>query len=306
MNALGTTCEFDRFLSNLHSLCKDRLDPYITAVKRAKAEWELLERLPLARDFMLNSLQLGDRSVWRDCVRVARLRVICEAVAQSMDTQALVRSLDPRLISCLNACECVEQVIKDSGLSRRLQDAQAKEHDALVKKNGTDLESSESAWPGLSNVFKISMCSTAACDETDNESETSEVTDSSNDEEATNSQDSWIAHVAAASAANAEGTYLDMAGDLSGAMEQYALCSAELRLALSGEVRQVDVAKLQSQLKQVEGRMTALHPLLTSAKFPVHMKPSTRVVKPGARAAAPLLPISASAAVAAGPWLATR
>jgi len=313
MSTLVTIYEFDKVLNRLHGLCKDRLlNPLTTSVKRATAEWELLQGLPLARDFMLDSLKLGDRSIWRDCLRVARLRAICETLAHSMDTKIVERSKDPRLTSCLSACECVEKVLEDWGLGKRLQDARAREHDALVQKDESlDSESNtESAWSGLGDVFSRET----VCEESGNESEIFEASTQNpsrqvsdiTDEEAANS-DGCVAHMVMASAANAEATYLDMAGDVAGAMEQYAVCKTELILALSGRSQHVDVTKLQGQLKQVEGRMTALHPLLPGAKVSLNVKSDPGLQNnPSSEMLVPLPVPAASGAVAAGPWLASR
>eukprot|EP00931_Biecheleriopsis_adriatica_P082514 TRINITY_DN55953_c0_g1_i1.p1 TRINITY_DN55953_c0_g1~~TRINITY_DN55953_c0_g1_i1.p1 ORF type:complete len:322 (-),score=49.15 TRINITY_DN55953_c0_g1_i1:58-984(-) len=103
-------------------------------VKLAKAEFDLLVQLEVARDVMQKILKDGDRQVLLDifggdsgdCMRIARLRAVCELVHFSD-----MNAGDQRLQTCLRACESVEGVVRDQGLGERLKIAVDNEKAAI-------------------------------------------------------------------------------------------------------------------------------------------------------------------------------
>lgn len=99
-------------------------------VKAAKAELHVLGEFACMRDFMHEVLEkYSDRQRMMeifggDCIRIARVRALCEAAQATL--------ADQRLATCLAACVSIESVLVDLGLGERLRAAQARERLAMA------------------------------------------------------------------------------------------------------------------------------------------------------------------------------
>merc|ERR1711879_210082 len=95
-----------------------------SAVATRKAELDLLCELEVARDLMQAGVRSKhDRSALADvfggdCWRIEWIRALLETVEFSQ-----MNKNDQRLITCLNACHSVEQVLTDLGFTDQLNEA---------------------------------------------------------------------------------------------------------------------------------------------------------------------------------------
>ncbi|CAJ1443545.1 unnamed protein product [Effrenium voratum] len=110
-----------------------RVETCTSRVKLESAEINLLKVLEQARDVMTASLMSVSRELLQEvfggsCFRTAKIRAVLDALRLSPD-----RAGDLRLQGCRNACESVEQVLKDLGLGAALRKAQEAERQALAQ-----------------------------------------------------------------------------------------------------------------------------------------------------------------------------
>ncbi|CAJ1356332.1 unnamed protein product [Effrenium voratum] len=110
-----------------------RVETCTSRVKLESAEINLLKVLEQARDVMTASLMSVSRELLQEvfggsCFRTAKIRAVLDALRLSPD-----RAGDLRLQGCRNACESVEQVLKDLGLGAALRKAQEAESQALAQ-----------------------------------------------------------------------------------------------------------------------------------------------------------------------------
>jgi len=117
-------------------------------VKLRNAEVELLKQFEAGRNYMMDMLQNptngreGLQNIFGgDCKRIARIRM-CLETAKFSDMYAS----DQRHPDCLNACESVEQVLKDLGLGWALRQALEQQKEALkARRSGLNVEEMQAA-----------------------------------------------------------------------------------------------------------------------------------------------------------------
>lgn len=104
-------------------------------VRRSNSELKLLEGFGFARDAMMAALCHQDKNrkmlqamFGGDCVRVSRVRALLTSARLCMSEQCLA---DRRVGGCLGACQSVEKVLEDLGMSNTLHEAQAQEMKTL-------------------------------------------------------------------------------------------------------------------------------------------------------------------------------
>ncbi|CAJ1382919.1 unnamed protein product [Effrenium voratum] len=122
----------DRMLAQMEVAYR-RVETCTSRVKLESAEINLLKVLEQARDVMTASLMSVSRELLQEvfggsCFRTAKIRAVLDALRLSPD-----RAGDLRLQGCRNACESVEQVLKDLGLGAALRKAQEAERQALAQ-----------------------------------------------------------------------------------------------------------------------------------------------------------------------------
>ncbi|CAJ1356328.1 unnamed protein product [Effrenium voratum] len=122
----------DRMLAQMEVAYR-RVETCTSRVKLESAEINLLKVLEQARDVMTASLMSVSRELLQEvfggsCFRTAKIRAVLDALRLSPD-----RAGDLRLQGCRNACESVEQVLKDLGLGAALRKAQEAESQALAQ-----------------------------------------------------------------------------------------------------------------------------------------------------------------------------
>lgn len=106
------------------------------ALKRAL--FGVFEPVGLARDFMEGLLAHESGTQHRpqlqevfggDCHRIARISAVLDLITELLQRRRLSR--DDRLTSCRSRCESVMSVLKDSGLSERLAQAEVEEKEKV-------------------------------------------------------------------------------------------------------------------------------------------------------------------------------
>ncbi|CAK9060543.1 unnamed protein product [Durusdinium trenchii] len=104
-------------------------------VKLESAEINLLKVCEEVRDLLTTALISRSRDWLKEvfggsCQRTAKVCAVLEAARLSPE-----RASDPRLQGCRNACESVEEVLKDLGLGAALRAAQEREREAPKKQH---------------------------------------------------------------------------------------------------------------------------------------------------------------------------
>ncbi|CAE7023885.1 TIC214, partial [Symbiodinium sp. CCMP2456] len=124
----------DNLLAQLDTAYRRVEESQGSRVKLESAEINLLKVLEQARDMLTTALMASaDRAALKEifggsCRRTGRIRAVLDAAQFTSE-----RVVDPRLMGCRNACESVEQVLRDLGLGAALRAAQVAEREALAK-----------------------------------------------------------------------------------------------------------------------------------------------------------------------------
>eukprot|EP00439_Symbiodinium_sp_Y106_P082774 s138_g22.t1 len=124
----------DKLLAQLDTAYRRVEESQGSRVKLESAEINLLKVLEQARDMLTAALMASaDRAALKEifggsCRRTGRIRAVLDAAQFTSE-----RVVDPRLMGCRNACESVEQVLRDLGLGAALRAAQVAEREALAK-----------------------------------------------------------------------------------------------------------------------------------------------------------------------------
>jgi len=143
----------ERILQRIDATCKRVEASRGSLVNFHRAELELLQQLEAARDLMMTVLQSdsGDRKMLcsifgGDCARVCRVRAVIESLPHLSGQDS---SESRRASACLGACESVERVLRDLGLSLALKTAQEREKAALARLQATLAETASATVPSL-------------------------------------------------------------------------------------------------------------------------------------------------------------
>lgn len=111
------------------------------SVRRKVATSQVLEPIAAARDFMRGLLEYENyengsdarpvlHALFDDCRNVAQVHATLDLVAELLARSHLVK--DQRLAGCLKACNALEGVLQDSGLSERLSKAKEDAREEMI------------------------------------------------------------------------------------------------------------------------------------------------------------------------------
>jgi len=223
-----------------------------SVVKLPLAELNLLVELEAARDIALTVLgkNADDRSTLEaifggDCSRISRILAVLDVLHLSE-----MNAGDQRLATCRNACQSVEQVLADLGLSSALQQAKSKERRRLDVKRQNSLELEA---PALDSA--PSACAAAPAEE-QRAAPASAVG-------AAEGWDECAWHVLVASVAGNAAMCLERDGEISDALTRYEECDVELCKAIKAahSAHPDDLPKLVGHQQEVLARMRYLQGL---------------------------------------------
>jgi len=133
MSVAQTLETLDGILKRMESALRCMHAAQGSVVKLPQTELDLLKQFEDARNLILSVLkgESKNREVLRgvfggDCTRISRIRAVLESAKFSE-----MNAGDQRPLTCLKACESVEEVLKDLGLEPALARAQREQREAL-------------------------------------------------------------------------------------------------------------------------------------------------------------------------------